>query len=146
MTDTDGEMGILLAQPALGQGKGVSFQSWCLVTLHSSSLPERLYLLFHCCSLLCTGAKSLQLCPTLCDPVVSTHQAPLFMGFSRQEYWTGLLCPAPGESSRTRDQTRVSCGFCTAGGLFTTEPPGKPHSLLCVSCSVVSASSGPHGL
>ena len=24
------------------------------------------------------------------------HQAPLFMGFSRQEYWSGLPCPPPG--------------------------------------------------
>ena len=27
------------------------------------------------------------------------HQAPLFMGFSRQEYWSGLPFPSPGESS-----------------------------------------------
>ena len=33
-------------------------------------------------------------------------QAPLSMGFSRQEYWSGLPCPSP--SSRPRDQTRVS--------------------------------------
>ena len=26
-----------------------------------------------------------------------THQAPLSMGFSRQEYWSGLLCPPPGD-------------------------------------------------
>ena len=26
-----------------------------------------------------------------------THQAPLSVGFSRQEYWSGLLCPPPGE-------------------------------------------------
>ena len=25
------------------------------------------------------------------------HQAPLSMGFSRQEYWSGLLCPSPGD-------------------------------------------------
>ena len=25
------------------------------------------------------------------------HQAPLFMGFSRQEYWSGLACPSPGD-------------------------------------------------
>ena len=25
------------------------------------------------------------------------RQAPLSMGFSRQEYWSGLLCPPPGE-------------------------------------------------
>ena len=26
-----------------------------------------------------------------------TYQAPLFVGFSRQEYWSGLLCPPPGD-------------------------------------------------
>ena len=26
-----------------------------------------------------------------------THQAPLSMGFSRQEYWSGLPCPPPGD-------------------------------------------------
>ena len=40
------------------------------------------------------------------------RQAPLFMGFSRQEYWSGLPCPAPGESSQPRDQTSVSHVSC----------------------------------
>ena len=31
-------------------------------------------------------------------------QAPLSMRFSRQEYWSGLPCPPPGESCRPRDQ------------------------------------------
>ena len=35
-------------------------------------------------------------------------QAPLSMGFSRQEYWSGLPFASPGESSQLRDQTRVS--------------------------------------
>ena len=26
-----------------------------------------------------------------------THQVPLSMGFSRQEYWSGLTCPSPGD-------------------------------------------------
>ena len=30
------------------------------------------------------------------------HQAPLSMGFSRQEYWSGLLCPAPGDIPRIK--------------------------------------------
>ena len=38
-------------------------------------------------------AKSLQLCLTLCDPM--DRQYPLSMEFSRQEYWSGLLCPPP---------------------------------------------------
>ena len=41
------------------------------------------------------AAKSLQLCPTLCDPIDSSHQALLSPGFSRQEYWSGLPFPSP---------------------------------------------------
>ena len=33
--------------------------------------------------------------PTLCDPTDCSPQAPLSMGFSRQGYWSGLLCPHP---------------------------------------------------
>ena len=36
------------------------------------------------------AAKSLQSCPTLCDPETVTHQAPLFLGFSRQSHWSGF--------------------------------------------------------
>ena len=47
---------------------------------------------------MCVRARSLQLCPILCDPMdCIAHQAPLPMGFSRQEYWSGLLCPPPGD-------------------------------------------------
>ena len=34
---------------------------------------------------------------TLCDPVDCIYQAPPFMGFSRQEYWSGLPFPSPGD-------------------------------------------------
>ena len=36
-------------------------------------------------------------CWTLCKSVDCSHQAPLFMGFSRWEYWSGLSCPSPGD-------------------------------------------------
>ena len=42
-----------------------------------------------------TAAKSLQSCPTLCDPIDGSHQAPLSLGFSRQEHWSGLPFPTP---------------------------------------------------
>ena len=32
-----------------------------------------------------------------CDPMDGSHQAPLFMGFSMQEYWSGLPFPPPGD-------------------------------------------------
>ena len=41
-------------------------------------------------------AKSLQSCLILCDPM-DCSQAPLSMGFSRQEYWSGLPFPPPGD-------------------------------------------------
>ena len=43
-------------------------------------------------------AKLLQSCPTLCNPMDHiAHQAPLSMGFSRQEHSSGLPCPPPGD-------------------------------------------------
>ena len=38
-----------------------------------------------------------QSCLTLCYPQTVAHQAPLSMEFSRQEYWTGLPLPSPGD-------------------------------------------------
>ena len=41
------------------------------------------------------AAKSLQSCPTLCDPIDGSHQAPPSLGLSRQEHWSGLPFPSP---------------------------------------------------
>ena len=57
-------------------------------------------------------------------PWTVAHQAPLSMGFPRQEYWNGL--PSPKDFSQPRDHTPISCVSCHAGGFFTAEPPGKP--------------------
>ena len=59
----------------------------------------------------------------LCEtPWTVAHEAPLSMGFSRQEYWSRL--PFPSQvTSQSRDQTQVSC---TAGRFFTTWTTGKP--------------------
>ena len=45
------------------------------------------------------AAKSLQSCQTLCDPIDGSHQAPLSLGFSRQECWSGLPFPSPMHES-----------------------------------------------
>ena len=49
------------------------------------------------------------------------RQAPLSMGFSRQEYWSGLPYPTPGDLLAQGWNLRL-----LAGGFFTTAPPGKP--------------------
>ena len=41
------------------------------------------------------AAKSLQLCPTLCDPIDGSPPGFLSLGFSRQEHWSGLPFPSP---------------------------------------------------
>ena len=46
------------------------------------------------------------------------------MQFSKQEYWSGLLFPSPGDLLHPRDQTCVSH---MAGRFFTTEPSWKAH-------------------
>ena len=48
-------------------------------------------------------------------PWTVAYQASPSMGFSRQEYWSGLPLPSPGESSQPRDRTQVSR---IAGGRF----------------------------
>ena len=45
----------------------------------------------------CMHAKSLQLCPTLCDLWTAAHQPPLSTGFSREEDWSGLPFTSPIE-------------------------------------------------
>ena len=48
------------------------------------------------------------------------------MGLSRQEYWSGLLCPPPGGLP---DPGIEPASLALAGGYFTTEPPGKPNKV-----------------
>ena len=50
-------------------------------------------------------------------------QAPLSMGFPRQEYWNGLPFPSPGDLP---DPGIEPVSPALAGRFFTAEPPGKP--------------------
>ena len=64
-----------------------------------------------------------QSCPTLCDPWTVAHQAPPSMGFSRQEYWSGLPFPAPGDLPDPGIEPRSPTLQADA---LTSAPPGKP--------------------
>ena len=54
------------------------------------------------------------------------------MGFSRQEYWSGLPFPPPGDLP---DSGVERASLVLAGGFFTTVPPGKPQRLFNGSSS-----------
>ena len=56
-------------------------------------------------------------------PWTVTHQAPLSMGFSRQEYWSGLSCPPPKELPSLGIKPR---SLALQANSLLYEPPGKP--------------------
>ena len=70
---------------------------------------------------LCVCAQSLSCVRLFATPQTVARQAPLSMGFSRQEYWTGL----PFLSAGVEPESPV-----LAVGFFTTEPSGKPMNML----------------
>ena len=93
----------------------------------SFPLASVLHIIVYVCQCVCTHAQLFSLI-RCCDPWTEAHQAPLSMGFFQQEYWDGLSFHPPGDlpdpEIEPMSQTQV---FCTSDGLFSTEPPGKPH-------------------
>ena len=61
---------------------------------------------------------------TFVIPWTAAHQAPLSMGFPRQEYRSGVPFPSPGDLS---DPGIGPVSLALAGKFFITEPPGKPR-------------------
>ena len=57
---------------------------------------------------------------TLCVPWPVAHQAPLSMGFSRQEYWNRLPFPPPGDPPDAGIKPTSLVSPALAGGFFTT--------------------------
>ena len=53
------------------------------------------------------------------------HQAPLSMGVSRQEYWSGLPFPIPGDLLNPGIEPTSLASPALAGVFFTTAPPGE---------------------
>ena len=59
-------------------------------------------------------------------PGTVAHKAPLSSEFSRQEYWSGLSFPTPGDLPDRGIEPESLASPALAGRLFTTEPCGKP--------------------
>ena len=57
-------------------------------------------------------------------PWTVAHQASLSIEFSRQEYWTGLSCPPPGDLPCPAIKPASPA---LAGDFFITGAPGKPQ-------------------
>ena len=58
------------------------------------------------------------------------HGAPLSMGFSRQEYWSGLPCPPPGDLPDPGTEPKSLMSPALTGGFFTTRATWEPQAAL----------------
>ena len=59
----------------------------------------------------------------------AAHQAPLFMGFSRQEYWSELPCPPPGDLPGPGIESESPPSSALQADSLPAEPPGTPLTL-----------------
>ena len=60
-------------------------------------------------------------------PWTVAHQALLSIGFPKQEYWSGLPFPPPGNPPDPGIKPALPASPVLAGGFLTTEPRGKPN-------------------
>ena len=87
-----------------------------------SNLPIQAHCLFQKVSFIQFSSVA-RSCPTLCDLV---RQALLSKGFPRQEYWSGLPFPPPGDLPKPGIKPASPA---LAGRFYTTVSPGKPPAL-----------------
>ena len=80
------------------------------------------------CVCVCVCVLVTQSCPTLYDPWTVAHQAPLSMGFSRQEYWSGLPFPPPWDLPDPGIEPRSPA---LQADSLPSEPPGSSY-VLCI--------------
>ena len=74
----------------------------------------------------CQVARSV-VSDSFATPWTVAHQAPPSMGFSRQEYWSGLPFPSAGDFPNPEIKSRSPALQADA---LTSEPPGKPYEII----------------
>ena len=77
------------------------------------------------CTYVCIVAQS---CPTLCNLWIVAHRAPLSMGFFRQEYWSGLPFPSPGDLPDLWTEPMSSVSAALQTETLPAESSGKPNN------------------
>ena len=99
----------------------------CMSVSSQSSYAEALtlsirFLLEFVSGAAAAAAKSLQSCPTLCDPIDGSPPGLLSLGFSRQEHWSGLPFPSPMHESEKSEVTQ-SCPTLATPWTAAYQPP-----------------------
>ena len=83
-------------------------------------------------------AQSLSCVQLFATPWTAACQAPLSLVFSRQEYWSGLPFPSPGDPPTPGIEPTSPVAPALAGGFFITEPPkgGNSCFMTFVDCTL----------
>ena len=76
-----------------------------------------------------TNVLAAQSCPPFCDPMDCSPLAPLSIEFSRQEYWSGLPFPIPGDLPNPGIEPRF---LTLQADSLLTKPPGKGKLLYLI--------------
>ena len=71
------------------------------------------------------AAKSLQSCPTLCNPRDGSPPGSLFLGFSRQEHWSGLLMGFLLQCMKVKSESEIAQSYSTLSNPMDCSPPGS---------------------
>ena len=76
-----------------------------------------------------------QLCLTFCESMDCSPPGSSVMGFSRQEYWSGLPFPPPGDlPDLTKIKPASPVSSALASEFFITEPSRKPSNyFICIN-------------
>ena len=115
----------------------IDLQSWGHPIWHSwHSVDLYFVLCVRVCMLSCFS--HVQLFVTLW---IVAHQAPLFMGFCRQEYWSGLTFLPPGSLPDPGIKPVSLASTALADEFFTTKPPRKPPMLFHLSINLAQANT-----
>ena len=83
----------------------------------------------HMCTHTFSSVQLLSRVRLFVTPSTVARQAPLSMEFSRQEYWSGLPFPSPGDIPNSGIERVFLACSALAGRFFTTMPPGKPPKM-----------------
>ena len=86
--------------------------------------PVSLYSGGSVCMLSCFSCARL-----FATPWTVAYQAPLSLGFSRQEYWSGLPCPSPGDLPNPGIEAGSLVSLALAGRFFTTSATWQAHTM-----------------
>ena len=76
---------------------------------------------------LCLRAKPLHSCPTFVTLCTVAHQTPLSIGLLRQEYWSRLPSPPPGDLPDPGIEFASLTSPALAGGFFTSSATWEAH-------------------